>query len=175
MIEVVGKFEKVSYEEFEDKVKQFADKTFDNAFFNEIGAFYSSLKEPKRATSGSAGYDFCLPYDIKLHPGEGITIPTGFKVKLTEGWMLGIYPRSGLGFKYRVRLANTIGVIDTDYYNNEGNEGHIMIAFDNGYKTFELKAGDRFAQGIFQLYGITENDEVVNKVRSGGMGSTGVR
>ena len=128
---------------------------------------------PERKTSGSAGYDFYSPVDFSLAPGETIKIPTGIRVRIDDGWVLKIYPRSGLGFKFRLQLNNTVGIIDSDYYNSD-NEGHIFIKITNDSKegkTVSVKAGEGFAQGIFLEYGITEDDDVVN-IRNGGFGST---
>ena len=134
---------------------------------------YEEIKLPKRATSGSAGYDFYTPAGFSLKPGEGIKIPTGIRARMEEGWVLKIYPRSGLGFKFRLQLNNTVGIIDSDYYNSD-NEGHIQIKMTNDSKegkTVELAAGTGIAQGIFLEYGITEDDEA-DGVRNGGFGST---
>ncbi len=128
---------------------------------------------PRRATAGSAGYDFYLPCAIKLAPGESVKIPTGIRVRIDEGWVLKIYPRSGLGFKFRLQLNNTVGIIDSDYYGAD-NEGHIQIKLTNDSredKTLELPAGAAFAQGVFVEYGITEDDDA-DAHRSGGFGST---
>ena len=134
---------------------------------------YEDIKLPCRATSGSAGYDFFAPYDITLRPNETAKIPTGIRVRIDDGWVLSIYPRSGLGFKYRLQLNNTVGIIDSDYYRSD-NEGHIFIKITNDTnegKTVEIPAGTAFAQGIFTEYGITVDDEATG-VRNGGMGST---
>ena len=80
---------------------------------------------PKRATSGSAGYDFYAPCGISLKPGETVKVLTGIRARIDEGWVLTLYPRSGLGFRYRLQLNNTVGVIDSDYYGSD-NEGHIQ-------------------------------------------------
>lgn len=139
-----------------------------------VMALYKNIELPTRATSGSAGYDFKCPLAcFTLHPGETIKIPTGIRVKIDEGWFLGIFPRSSLGFKYRVQLDNTIGVIDSDYYNSD-NEGHIFVKLTNdgkADKTVAISAGDAFAQGIFLPFGITYNDEATG-IRNGGFGST---
>ena len=87
--------------------------------------------------------------------------------------MLKIYPRSGLGFKFRLQLNNTVGIIDSDYYYSD-NEGHIFMKITNDSnegKTVSIKQGDGFAQGIFVEYGITVDDEVT-EIRNGGFGST---
>ena len=134
---------------------------------------YEAIKLPKRATTGSAGYDFYTPVDITLAPGETAKIPTGIRVKIDEGWVLKLYPRSGLGFKFRLQLNNTVGIIDSDYYYSD-NEGHIFIKITNDSnegKTVEIKSGDAFAQGVFVEYGITYDDDV-NEIRNGGFGST---
>ena len=91
----------------------------------------SAIPLPARATAGSAGYDFICPADITLQPGEAVTIPTGIRCEMQPGWVLMLFPRSGLGFKHQVRLANTVGVIDSDYF-HAANEGHIMVRIVNG-------------------------------------------
>jgi len=134
---------------------------------------YEQIKMPKRATTGSAGYDIFSPIDFSLAPGETIKIPTGIRVKIDEGWVLKLYPRSGLGFKFRLQLNNTVGIIDSDYYNSD-NEGHIFIKITNDSnegKTVSLKSGEAFCQGIFVEYGITYDDDV-SEIRNGGFGST---
>ena len=134
---------------------------------------YDNVILPVRSTMGSAGYDFRSTQIVELSPGESIVIATGVKCKIEQGWVLSIFPRSSLGFKYRAALANTVGIIDSDYYNNENNEGHIMIKICNdGNKEMKINEGDKIAQGIFLPYGITENDDVT-EVRKGGVGSTG--
>lgn len=128
---------------------------------------------PHRATVGSAGYDFYIPCDLTLAPGETAKIPTGIRASMQEGWVLQIFPRSGLGFKYRLQLNNTVGIIDSDYYYSD-NEGHILIKVTNTNtegKTLSLTAGDAFAQGIFLPFGITEDDDTT-AARNGGFGST---
>jgi dUTP pyrophosphatase len=135
---------------------------------------YNDILLPKRATSGSAGYDFFAPSDIKLSPNETIKVATGVRVKIEDGWVLQIFPRSSLGFKYRLRLDNTVGIIDSDYYFAD-NEGHIFIKMTNlGDKELFIEKGKAFAQGIFLEYGITIDDECSSK-RIGGFGSTDKR
>ena len=132
---------------------------------------YNSIMLPKRATSGSAGYDFFAPYDFTLAPHETIKVATGIRVKIDEGWVLKIYPRSSLGFKYRLRLDNTVGIIDSDYYYAD-NEGHIFIKITNlGDKPLSVEKGKAFAQGVFVEYGITIDDDAC-ALRTGGFGST---
>ena len=128
---------------------------------------------PKRATVGSAGYDFYIPAALTLAPGETAKIPTGIRAAMENGWVLQLFPRSGLGFKYRVQLNNTVGIIDSDYYYSD-NEGHILIKITNANtegKTLTLAAGEAFAQGIFLPFGITKDDDVT-EIRNGGFGST---
>ena len=132
---------------------------------------YNSVLIPKRATMGSAGYDFFLPKSISVKSNETIKIATGIRCKIDNGWVLKIYPRSSLGFKYRLTLNNTVGIIDSDYYNAD-NEGHIFIKMTNcGDKELVLEKGKAFAQGIFVEYGITVDDDCEN-IRIGGLGST---
>lgn len=167
-MKAVARFEKVSKEQF---IKDFKD-TFDIEY-EEIENIYQAIKLPKRATIGSAGYDFFAPIDIKLNPGETIKIPTGIRAFIENGYVLEIYPRSGLGFKYRLQLNNTVGIIDADYYNSS-NEGHIFIKITNDSnegKTLEVKALDGFAQGIFKEFFVTYDDDTCG-VRNGGFGST---
>ncbi|MBR6751332.1 MAG: deoxyuridine 5'-triphosphate nucleotidohydrolase [Clostridia bacterium] len=161
----IAKFTKVSYERYES---DYADTYATKEGAKEV---YDAIKLPLRATKGSAGYDFFAPRAFTLAPGETIKIPTGIRVRIDEGWVLKIYPRSGLGFKYRVQLNNTVGIIDSDYYYST-NEGHIFVKLTNaGGKELSLQAGDGFAQGIFIEYGITEDDDV-DAIRDGGFGST---
>lgn len=163
-----AKFYKVSYQQFEMAMQDdFSLKQ------EEIKHIYEQLKLPKRATKGSAGYDFYTPIDFELKPGETIKIPTGIRCEMNPRWVLMIYPRSGLGFKFRLQLNNTVGVIDSDYFYSD-NEGHIFIKITNDsneQKVVNVKAGQGFAQGIFMQYGIVEDDDVTEE-RNGGFGST---
>lgn len=166
----VGEFEKVSYQQFYEAMSEIIDTEYKDEL---IRAAYDELILPCRATAGSAGYDFKSPFNFVLNPGDTIKIPTGIRVKIDEGWWLGCLPRSGLGFKYRLQLNNTMGVIDSDYYYSD-NEGHIFAKITNDSnegKSFEIKAGDGFLQAIFIPYGITYSDDA-SDVRNGGMGST---
>lgn len=152
-----------------DRVSMFYSVSEEQA--EKDGVNIENVKLPRRATSGSAGYDFYAPEAFELKPGEEIKIPTGVRCAILEGWYLGIYPRSGLGFKYRCGLANTVGIIDSDYYFSD-NEGHIMVkVVNNGNKVIKVGAGEAFCQGIFQRYGLTAYDDE-KSVRNGGFGST---
>lgn len=133
--------------------------------------FPQELPLPTRATAGSAGYDFYAPLEIRLRPGETIVVPTGVRVCMEEGWVLLIFPRSGLGFKHRLGLCNTVGVIDADYILAD-NGGHIMIKlFNGGDHAVTIPMGAAFAQGVFLPFGITEDDNAAGE-RTGGFGST---
>ena len=163
----IARFEKVSFEQFK---KDYFDTV--NTLEN-VEEIYNDIKLPTRATKGSAGYDYFAPFDISLKPGETIKVPTGIRCFMEEGWVLKNYPRSGLGFKFRLQLNNTVGIIDSDYYYSS-NEGHIMSKITNDSnenKTVFIKKGDGFSQGIFLEYGITYDDEV-SEIRDGGFGST---
>ena len=168
----IAKFEKVSFEQFK---KDWLD-TFNRALTDEeLLEIYDNIQLPKRATRGSAGYDFKSPLDFTLTPGSSIKIPTGIRCKIEEGWVLKCYPRSGLGFKFRIRLFNTVAVVDSDYFYSD-NEGHIFIKLSNETnegKLVKIKQGEGFAQGVFVEYGITvDDDEDEKEIRNGGFGST---
>ena len=165
----IAKFEKVSFEQFLEGWGNTLEITDEK----NIRAIYDAVRLPERATAGSAGYDFFAPVSITLKPGETIKIPTGIRVWMEPEWVLKCYPRSGLGFKYRLQLNNTVGIIDSDYYYSD-NEGHIFAKITNDSnedKTLSLKAGEGFMQGIFVEYGITLDDDATG-VRNGGFGST---
>lgn len=166
----VAKFEKVSYYQFkQDMIKCFGEEYVKQ---NNIRDMYNKIELPTRATKGSAGYDFKIPTTLLLSKGHEYLIPTGIRVKVSDGWVLQLYPRSGLGSKRGLRLSNTVGIIDSDYYNSD-NEGHIMakITHEIGDYTLKLKQGQGFIQGIFVQYGTTR-DDIVTKTRNGGFGST---
>lgn len=159
----VAQFHKVSLEQFTQSWDLGGDPK----------TIYEQIQLPKRATKGSAGYDFFTPVAIELKPGQTIKIPTGIRVEMEENWVLKLYPRSGLGFKYRLQLNNTVGIIDSDYFYSD-NEGHIFAKITNDSnkdKTVNLEAGEGFMQGIFIEYGITFDDDAT-QIRNGGFGST---
>ena len=163
-------FEKVSKERFiEDITKEFPHVSMD------VDEIYDKIHLPVRSTYGSAGYDFRTPIPFCLQPGETIKIPTGIKVCLDRGTFLMCVPRSGLGFKYRLQLDNTVGIIDEDYYNNPGNEGHMWVKLTNDSrdgKIVQLEMGDAMFQGIILSYLIVDDDNAQGN-RVGGFGSTG--
>ena len=165
MVEVVGKFEKISLEQWH---KDYGD---DSAGWDD--QLLSGIPMPERSSVGSAGYDIHTPFAFTLKPGEDIKVPTGLKCRMKDGWFLMAVPRSGLGFKYYTRLANTVGIIDASYYNNEGNEGHMFVKIRNeGDKDVVVEKFDRICQMIFVPFGITEDDDV-SAERTGGFGSSG--
>lgn len=160
----VGKFEKISLEQWHKDCGDDSDGLGDK-ILKEI------IKIPTRATKKSAGYDIVTPVDIDLKPGEMVKFPTGLRCKIENGWFLGIFPKSGLGFKYSLRLSNSTGIIDEDYYNSD-NEGHIWAKMQNdGDKEFHIEKGKAVCQGIFLPYGLTYDDDA-DGIRNGGLGST---
>ena len=153
------KFEKISFEQFKKDIKDDME-------------LYNNYILPKRSTNNSAGYDFFALNKIVIKPGEIVKIPTGYKVALNNDEVLFLFVRSSMGFKYNVRLCNQVGVVDSDYYNNESNEGHIFIALQNeGNKDYIVEVGSAYAQGVFNKYLITD-DDTVSGTRTGGIGST---
>ena len=152
------KFEIISEKEYEKVLKDKCE--------------YGDIKLPVRSTAHSAGYDFISPFNFELQPGETIKVPSGIKVAMNEDEFLALLVRSSMGFKYNIRLCNQVGIVDSDYYNNPDNEGHMFIALKNeGEKVFTVNKGDKYAQGIFQKYLLTDDDEATGS-RLGGFGST---
>lgn len=174
--EYIAKFEKVSLEQYiEDRLKH----RYLTISRERMEEEYSKIKIPSRATSGSVGYDFYLPFSISLDPSESIIIPTGIRCSITEGFSLDVYPKSGLGFKNHTTIANTVGIIDADYYMSD-NEGHIMIKLiNNGFNVpltekLRRKQGESFVQGLFHecFAAINDLDNTEMKIRNGGFDST---
>lgn len=160
---------------FKVSEKQFVSDYMNEFLCDEQEAkrIYDQIQLPLRATKGSAGYDFYSPISFSLKPLEEIKIPTGIKAKMENGWVLQCFPRSSLGFKYSLKLNNTVGIIDSDYFYSE-NEGHIFIKLTNQSsknQTLNVKAGEGIVQGIFIPFGITLDDQV-KEIRNGGFGST---
>ena len=163
----MNKFEKISIDRFKE---DFLAKVN----YERMEEAYKDIKLPQRATTGSAGYDIYAPYTFEILPRQSIRVPTGIKVQLDDDKFLAIYPRSGLGFKYKMQLFNTVGIIDSDYSQSD-NEGHIWCKFYNDSpdgKTIIIHKGDAMCQGIIQQYFKTIND-VTDGIRNGGFGSTG--
>lgn len=165
----IAQFEKVSPRQFvTDWVATFPQQSVEQALLA-----YEQIQLPKRATSGSAGYDFFAPVGFELPAGGTIKIPTGIRTIIEDGWVLTLYPRSSLGFKFRFQLDNSVGVIDSDYARSD-NEGHIFLRMTNDSregKGLRVPTGAAFAQGIFLPFGITVDDDAQG-VRNGGFGST---
>ncbi len=146
-------FEKISFEQFKNDVADDLE-------------LYDSFELPMRKTRRAAGYDFALLCDLAIKPGEIVKLPTGVKSYFAPDEMLLIVVRSSTGFKHNIRLVNQIGVIDSDYYNNPDNEGHIFIKIQNeGDKTVYFKAGEAVAQGIFVKYLATDTERTINAGR----------
>ena len=161
----IAKFEKVSLDQFSADLQP----------CYAAPDAYGQIRLPVRATAGSAGYDVVSPVAFSLAPGESIRIASGLRCRIAEGWVMLMMPKSGLGTKFRTQLDNTVGVIDSDYYNAK-NEGHILIALTNDSKSgknLEIPAGKAIVQMVFVPFGITEDDEAEGE-RLGGFGSTGV-
>ena len=147
-----------------------------NKDFKDIDTKYDDIIIPKRSTKFSAGYDFYRPYDLTIKKNEVVLIPTGIKAMLNSDEFLGIYIRSSLGFKYNLRMCNQVGIVDSDYYNNTSNEGHIFVKLKNeGDNDIILKKYDRYVQGIIQKYYIVDNEKEIEDIRVGGIGSSGRR
>lgn len=154
-------FEKVSFERFKKDIKDDLE-------------LYHSYALPIRATKSSCGYDFVSIENVVIKPGEVVMIPTGYKAKFRENEVLLIVVRSSLGIRHNVRMCNQVAVVDSDYYNNEENEGHLFVVLQNeGERDFVLNQGDRYCQGIFLNF-LTCGEDVVG-VRGGGIGSTNRR
>ena len=151
-----AKFEKVSFEQFKE---------------HGTREVYDGIKLPRRATAKSAGYDFFAPIDLTIAPHQTVTVATGVRALMPDNWCLMIFPRSGLGFKYKLRLNNTVGIIDADYSDSD-NEGHVFIRMTNeSDNLLSIDKGSAFAQGVFVQYLLTEDDDTVEQ-RNGGLGST---
>lgn len=165
----IARFEKVSFAQFAADWKNHFPETTEVA----LRAAYDALQLPKRATGGSAGYDFKAPAAIAIPHQSGVLVPTGIRVLMDSRYVLMLFPRSGLGSRYRLQLNNTVGIIDSDYY-QAANEGHILCPLYNDSrekKDLVLSAGVGMLQGIFVPFGIAEDDGAFG-VRSGGFGST---
>ena len=153
-------FEKISFKQFKKDIIDSKET-------------YNSYNIQVRHTNCSAGYDFESILSFELQPGEIKKIPTGIKVQMNQDEMLMIVVRSSTGFKYNVRMCNQVGIIESDYYNNSSNEGHMWIALQNeGTEVFKVEAGDRIAQGIFVKFLTVDEEEKIDNERNGGLGST---
>jgi dUTP pyrophosphatase len=196
-------FEKVSYGEWENCLMNEGSPCFGMVPQENMKEAYDEIIIPQRGTPGSAGYDFFMPFELQVEPGGRYLVPTGIKVDLRQAVFevakfgkissnslgkkdvqnnvagigipsfLALYPRSSLGFNYGFNLLNTVGIIDQDYYNNPGNEGHIMVGFEIMAKT-TLKPHSKFCQGIIQPFMLMDTKGIGSKLRIGGVGSTGI-
>lgn len=169
------KFEKVSVKEFSRSIRSCMKPGETERIFQEkVDYFENNLTVPMRSTGGSAGYDFICPFDVCIKPGEIAKIPTGIKVELDKDKFLGIYIRSSFGTKRNLELTNKVCIIDSDYYNNERNEGHILeFVRNNNSVPVTIKQGEAFCQGIIQTFFTVEGDEYgKGPKRVGGIGST---
>ena len=165
----IAKFSKVSYDQFLKDYRHCITNTLND---EEIYSIWENINLPKRATSGSAGYDFTSTATITLKPNDFMIIPTGIRCEMEEGFVLQVYPRSSFGMKYQMCLTNTVGIIDADYYHAK-NEGHIMTSIVNrGNQDLTINLGERFTQGIFYRFFLADEEEVTTK-RVGGYGSSG--
>jgi dUTP pyrophosphatase len=163
-------FEKVSYTQFiKDCIK--CGIEYPQTIMEGI---YDDIQLPRRATLKSSGYDFISPFSFSLKPNETKKFPLGIKSYMQNDETLLIFPRSSVGFKYKIKIDNTVGIIDQDFYNNQDNEGNIHISITNtGDKVWEVQAGDRICQGIFIKYFTTDSDFPISENRVGGNGSSG--
>lgn len=144
-----------------------------NRFFAKVSTKQEAIL-PKRATKASAGYDLCAYNDVVINPGEIKLIATGIKAYMQDNEALYIFSRSSLATKRKLRLANSVGVIDADYFDNEHNEGEIFIPLHNfGEEVQYISAGDKIAQAIFMPYLTVDDEAIINNKREGGFGSTG--
>lgn len=165
----IAHFEKVSFARFSTDWQKY----FPHLSLEALRSAYDALQLPMRATGGSAGYDFKAPIRMTIPQQSGVMIPSGIRVRMDRHYVLMLFPRSGLGARYRLQLNNTVGIIDSDYYEAD-NEGHILCPLYNDSRTQKdlvLQAGDGMLQGIFVPFGITD-DDYTDGVRSGGFGST---
>ncbi len=153
-------FKKISFEQFKKDISNDQE-------------LYEKYLLPKRSTKNSAGYDFYAINDVTIMPGESVKIPLGVKCCMNEDEVLMLFIRSSMGFKYNIRMCNQVGIIDSDYYDNTDNEGHIWIKIKNeGDQNFEIKRNDAICQGIFTRYLIVDDEEEILNERIGGLGST---
>ena len=155
------KFEKISFEQFKKDI-------------SDDRMLYDSFELPKRSTKKSAGYDIKSLEDGVIKPGEAMTFKTGLKVCMNEDECLYVLSRSSQGYKYNVCLMNSVGLIDSDFYNNPSNEGHFSVRLVNfGTEDYVVKIGDKIAQGVFSKYLTVDDEEDIEGERTGGLGSTG--
>ena len=166
-------FEKVSYSQYKSAWEDLG-MVFSAQDEETLLVEWEKIKVPARATAGSAGYDFYLPRTMDFSPRRNQFFPTGIRCVMDEIDMnvfLSLVPKSGLGCKYGMRLLNTMGVVDKDYAHSD-NEGHIMCGI-SVERELHLHAGDKFLQGILQMFFTFHGEKSPTAVRDGGFGSTG--
>lgn len=138
---------------------------------SEGGAY---RRTPERCTKSSAGYDFYNPSRVEIAPHSLQLIKTGIKAKFPSNYVLKLYNRSSNPKKKGVMLANSVGIVDADYYNNPDNDGEIGFMFYNFTDEVSVfEAGDKLGQGVFERYYTTTNEKEITAERTGGFGSTG--
>lgn len=176
-------FEKISREQWmKDMMDLYKFENPSKEYLEEINTLYDNIQLPKRATKHSAGYDFFVSGDIFVPMERAGVIPTGIRWVCDKEWdknkVLQIYPRSGIGFRTGVRLMNTVGIIDADYWEGE-NEGHIMIKLYNPMNlhsdpsgNLQVKSGEAIVQGIITEFHTCDDEDEITTERVGGMGST---
>lgn len=167
-------FSKIPFKEFKNTMSDIMENSVWEEMAEEntetIEEIYNNIKIPQRATQDSCGYDFFSTLTFSLLPGEEMLVPTGIRAKIPQNTVLMIFPRSGLGFKYRMQLNNTVGIIDSDYYYSD-NFGHIMIKITTN-KQITIKRNSSFCQGIILPFYKFSNEITPTKQRNGGFGST---
>ena len=176
-------FEKVTREQWtKDILDLYNFENPSKEYLATINQMYDNIKLPQRATKHSAGYDFFISGDAIVHMEHSAVICTGIRWvcdnEEDNNKVLQIYPRSGHGFKTGIRLMNTVGIIDADYWMAE-NEGHIMLKFYNPLNLhtnpsahIQFKDGEAIAQGIIMQYCTIDDEETITTERTGGFGST---
>ena len=170
-------FEKITREQWvKDVINSYQLEYLTEGHFEKINKLYDGIKLPKRATKYSAGYDFYVSGDVAILSKDSYIIPTGIRwvcdKEEDKNKVLQIYPRSGMGFKTGVRLMNTVGIIDADYWEGN-NEGHIMLKLYNPMGSpLHVEAGEAIVQGVITEYHTCDDEEEIVEKRTGGMGST---
>ena len=130
---------------------------------------------PVRGTSRSCGYDLASPIDVIIEPHSSVLIWTNIKAYMADNEVLQLHVRSSVGIKKGLMLKNVTGIVDSDYYGNESNDGNIGLAlYNTGDEAVVIERGERLIQGIFMKYLVADNDTFLKDVRVGGIGSTGV-
>lgn len=142
--------------------------------FEVAKGYEGKVKElPRRSTKHSAGYDISIVEDLTIPPNSLGVAPTGIKAYMAHDEVLKLYQRSSLSRKYHLIMANAVGIIDSDYYGNESNDGVIHVTlFNLSDQEVFIPKGERIAQAIFQKYLTVDNEEEIQNVRTGGFGST---